>query len=327
MKQYLAHACYSSGLLGLAPRFIPFGRFLVLMYHRLGRRPDPFLAPLTVDDFEKQLKYLIGHFRVATLKNIVAGTRVPSGRARARLAITFDDCFEDFYHAAYPILKRLKVPATVFISTGFVNSDRVPWTDELGFLFRETPASGIRMNWGRGEKAYRWNDTADRLEAFREIKSAIKNLRENERREVFEEVRERLRVEKKNPSRIMNSGQIREMAAAGIEFGAHTVNHVILTRVPPETAKREIDDSKKQMESITGLECAGFCYPNGEPGDFNPEIKDFVRKAGYTYACTVIDGSNGAGTDRFELRRIWTSERRLPFFAARLARTAIKKQK
>jgi len=111
------------------------------------------------------------------------------------------------------------------------------------------------------------------------------------------------------------------MAEAGIDFGAHTVNHPILTRVPPRTAREEIAGSKRELEEILGREVTGFCYPNGQPGDFDGVIEGMVRHVGFRYACSTIDGVNDAATDPYALKRTWTSETSLSLFAARLLRS------
>src|SRR5215213_10101493 len=75
--------------------------------------------------------------------------------------------------------------------------------------------------------------------------------------------------------------QISDMAAAGVEFGAHTVNHPILSTLPSGDLDRELLDSKQQIEERLGRECYAFAYPNGAPGDFGPREKRALRRLGY----------------------------------------------
>ena len=86
---------------------------------------------------------------------------------------------------------------------------------------------------------------------------------------------------------ILSWGEIKEMSQNNISFGAHTVNHPILTRLPLEAAKKEILDSKRHIEKELGQEVTTFCYPNGEPGDFNNDIEEILRSNGFKCAVTL----------------------------------------
>ena len=94
---------------------------------------------------------------------------------------------------------------------------------------------------------------------------------------------------------------IREMAENGIEFGAHTINHPHLTQINIEEAKREIEESKKVVNELTGLPVMAFSYPYGE---YNEAIKKLAEEAGFACAFTVERGRNREGVDLLELRRI-----------------------
>ncbi len=95
--------------------------------------------------------------------------------------------------------------------------------------------------------------------------------------------------------------EIREMRAAGIRFGAHSVSHPRLTEIPPGEARREIMDSKKAIEDGLGEEVAMFCYPYG---CFNREVRDMVEEAGYLGACCNAPGRLWPDDDLFALKRV-----------------------
>lgn len=291
------------------------------MYHHVTAEAGPFLPNIATGDFIRQLGYLRRNYRIAGLDDLIDGLKNGKPIPPRSLALTFDDEYDDIYRNAFPHLKRFGLPATVFIATGFVDTDDVPWTDELGFLFKETNVSAVELKSESCRKDFAWSDPASKLKAFKDLKGALKALPEAERAGVYARIKEQLAVKRANPARILSGDQIREMAAAGIGFGAHTVHHAILTRVAPAVAGEEIVGSKKQLEGILGREVKGFCYPNGELGDFNEAIKAMVRGAGFGYACTTLEGAVAPGADRYELRRSWTSEPLLPLFAARLLKT------
>jgi len=97
---------------------------------------------------------------------------------------------------------------------------------------------------------------------------------------------------------MMSWKEVEEMVQSGIEIGAHTVYHPRLTEIPLPEAKKEILDSAKR------LQFESFCYPYG---DYNQEIKQLVRDAGFKCAFTVEPGVNNQGNDLFALKRIGTN--------------------
>ncbi|ALP54076.1 hypothetical protein Tel_13565 [Candidatus Tenderia electrophaga] len=101
--------------------------------------------------------------------------------------------------------------------------------------------------------------------------------------------------------RLMDAGQIREMDAAGIEIGSHTLNHVRLPETGDEQMRREIGDSKTSLEELLAKPVRHFAYPYGL---YNQATRDTVERAGYASACSTRSGFNNATTDRFLLRRI-----------------------
>lgn len=100
---------------------------------------------------------------------------------------------------------------------------------------------------------------------------------------------------------LMDKGQVREWLAAGQAIGSHTLTHQWLTRIAPAAAREEISASKKRLEDTFGIAVEHFCYPYG---DWNPQVRDLVREAGYKSACTTAFGVNGADADALALKRI-----------------------
>jgi peptidoglycan/xylan/chitin deacetylase (PgdA/CDA1 family) len=86
---------------------------------------------------------------------------------------------------------------------------------------------------------------------------------------------------------LMTAAQKQEMAAAGIEFGAHTMHHTDLTTVDADTSFAEIDDSRKQLQALLNQPVKSFAYPYGR---YTDEIKKQVVQAGFTYAVIISGG-------------------------------------
>jgi peptidoglycan/xylan/chitin deacetylase (PgdA/CDA1 family) len=81
----------------------------------------------------------------------------------------------------------------------------------------------------------------------------------------------------------MSRSEIRELSRS-FEIGAHTLHHSVLTEVPPDVARREVEDSKHWVEDLTGTVCTSFCPPKGR---FRPEHLAIVCDAGFVQMRTA----------------------------------------
>lgn len=104
------------------------------------------------------------------------------------------------------------------------------------------------------------------------------------------------------PTPLMDAGQIREWLSAGQEIGSHTVTHRNLRKVKVEHARREICDSKKQLEDKFGVPVNHFAFPYG--GWRVPHVLNLVKEAGYHSACVTDFGVSRSPDELWNLRRI-----------------------
>ena len=93
-----------------------------------------------------------------------------------------------------------------------------------------------------------------------------------------------------HPERAMLTiGQLRALAAGGVEIGSHTVNHVRLAGLDGPSLSREVADSKRRLEDVLGRPVDLFAYPYGS---HDAAARQAVRQAGYRGACTTVMGRN-----------------------------------
>jgi len=98
-------------------------------------------------------------------------------------------------------------------------------------------------------------------------------------------------------ARMMTVEELRELAAAGFEIGAHTVSHPDLSRLGFDECLREMRESRDDLERTLGVEVRTFAYPSCHYG---PAAVEAARAAGFTAAVTC----HGLGSwKRYELRR------------------------
>ncbi|HPJ72928.1 MAG TPA: polysaccharide deacetylase family protein, partial [bacterium] len=191
--------------------------------------------------------------------------------------------------------------------------------DELGYLFSNVAAAESEIEIAGENMALRWDTPAEAVAVMQRVKERIKKRAPLRADALVAAIRGRLGVSAPNPMRILDRSAITDLGRRGVEFGSHTVSHALVGSLSPERVWREVSDSRECLNDILGSPPAGFCYPNGEPGDFTPATRELVKRAGYAYACTTVGGINRPGGDPFEIKRCWTGGLRLESFAFRLA--------
>jgi peptidoglycan/xylan/chitin deacetylase (PgdA/CDA1 family) len=100
---------------------------------------------------------------------------------------------------------------------------------------------------------------------------------------------------------LMDAVQIRDMQAAGITIGSHTLTHPQLPECTPEVMHTELADSKARLEDVISRPVTHFAYPFGL---YDDKARQLVEECGYLSACSTRSGFNNEKTDRYELRRI-----------------------
>lgn len=206
-------------------------RPIVLGYHGVGdvrRRDDLSLLVLAPDRFRRQVESLLeAGFSFLTLAELVrrgSGGRPPAGLA----AITFDDGMRNNHEVALPILREYSIPATVYVTIGFIDGTS-PWvSSEAGAM--------------------------------------------------------------------MSEAELRELADAGWELGAHTMTHADLSTLGYDACLREIRDSRVALEQIVAGPVETFAYPFGRYG---AAALAAARDSGVSAAVTTGSGS----WDPYELTR------------------------
>jgi peptidoglycan/xylan/chitin deacetylase (PgdA/CDA1 family) len=207
---------------------------VIITYHSIGKGDTPLHISTTL--FAKQMEWLKAHANVVLLGAVVKALAAGVGFPERAAVLTFDDGFLDFAENAAPVLRRLGLPATVFLPTAFC---------------------GLANDWPGQPK---WVE----------------------------------------PQPLMDWPQIRELAAQGISFGAHTRSHCVLTGVSAAQAEEEILSSRRDIEERANTPVTHFCYPYGM---WNAAIRATVTRH-YEGACSTAAGIVERGADPFALPRV-----------------------
>lgn len=311
-KEILARALAMTGIGSLLRRLRPWKGLLVLNYHRIG---DAASSPLdsgvfsaTQDQFDEQLGWLKSHADVIGLDDLDTAVAGSAGRF---VLITFDDGYLDNYDLALPVLKQHAVPATFFITTGFIDGRRVAWWDEIAWMVKHA----ARHHWPArlAAKGARGEWAAEETPAvIHKLLQTYKSLPTTEAPAFLDEIAQatasgRCRFSH-DSAPWMTWAQIRELQSTGQSIGAHTVTHPVLARCSREQQRAEITGSKKRIEDVLGRVVTAFSYPVGTADAFTVETEELMREAGIRWAFNFqggyVDATRAQSADRFSLPRI-----------------------
>jgi len=292
-------------------RFFNKNRFIVITYHGIVSSPvNPFnWSILPLANFSWQIKYLKSCFNILPLDvlitKIIAGQPLPKNTA----AVTFDDGFENVFVTAFPLLKAQRIPATIFITTNYIDTKKILWPEELYLLFKKTKEQRLDLR-NIGLKNHDLQTIYLRENAYLETVEHLKKLRPEERLIQLNNIREKTRIEKLDESDkknflMLSREQINKMFSSSlISFGAHTANHEILSHLDEDEQQKEIHLSCRTIKSLSGSKVIFFAYPNGGKNDYNETTVNILKKENVICALTNIEGLNSKDDNLYGLKRI-----------------------
>jgi peptidoglycan/xylan/chitin deacetylase (PgdA/CDA1 family) len=265
-------------------------RLRVLTYHRVAPANDPSLCPglfsITPEGLERQLSDVASRYAPVSLDDVLAcqrgGTPLPPGA----FLITFDDGYQDFQEHAWPVLRRLGLPAVLFVPTAYPDApDRAFWWDRLhAGLMCDGASKKLETSVGILPVATH----AERMQALRQLKGFVKRLPAERAASLVDEVCERLDAPAP-AGRVLGWDALRDLADAGLAVCAHTRTHPQLDRVSRETAREEIRGSLADLRRELGSAPPAFAYPDGRLCD---DVLEILEEEGVELAFTTRRGVN-----------------------------------
>lgn len=266
---------------------------LVLMYHRVG--PPDRRGAVSLEAFEQQVRHLRSRHQLYTssglVRRLTAGAAAPDA-----VAITVDDGYSEVYENIFPLLRRLAVPATLYVVTDFVDGLTWLWPDQMAFVMLHTQRKTWSFAIGERRRDYVFASLSARLAAWSDYSDWLLTLPPPARDEALCAAAGELGVElpREVPAgyRSVTWDQLREMADAGIEIGSHSCSHPRLTLLDDASLKDEMVRSKARLEAMLDRPVRSFCYPHGTLADVDARVADAARAAGYENAViSVAPGS------------------------------------
>lgn len=257
----------------------------ILMYHRFSAKKAGL--EVCAATFEQQLKIIKRNFQPMTLAELALYRQKNAATPANAVVITVDDGYRDFYEVAFPLLAHYQVPATFFVTTGFVNGDIWLWPDQVDWLLNNKQGTGTVELAGR---EFDLSQPAKTL--WWPIVGHFLQVPDTDRTAGLTRLAQACALDLPAVAPVeysaVNWQQLAEMQAKGIEIGGHTVNHPSLGAMTLENVRYEILQSYADITRELGERPRTFCYPNGQPSDYSEAIKNIVRDSPYIAAVTAF---------------------------------------
>src|SRR5256885_6388550 len=287
-------------------------RVLILSYHRLvgnfdleATRSLPTLN-IAQETFKKHLEPLAEDYEAVTLDRALEVLEGKARPARDVAVITFDDGYRDVYDHAFPVMREMRLPGIVYVPSAFTGTNRRIAHDRLWSALsrmkdrRLGPVSVGAP--GRFESML-----IDAWEGAETPNKVLENLISNNPTPVLYDLaaalEDRLGLSEKEAPMgqlPMSWEMLRELQAHGIEIGAHTAEHTVLTNQPLDEARRELAQCKAVLEKGVGRPVRHFASCNGWD---SAGVAQALKAAGFVSAATTEDLPNLPGVDPFALKR------------------------
>ncbi len=280
------------------------GATVVLMFHRVLDEADwertNSLRGIVVRSrtFERLAAYLARRCETVELSEAGPGAVGP----KIRIALTFDDAWRDNYTTGLPILLAEGLPATVFVCTGLTGRVAPFWPEKVMQSLRAMrpatpePEAEVLIE---HLKTYAPRAREEWIEGLAETLGA-----EEARGRAFE------------GDSTMSWEEIEEMDRAGVTFGSHTHTHQILPGVGLDVARRELRESRAELERKLGKRCELFAYPNGT---WSAEARRVVEEEGFRQAFIGRRSAWTADDDPFLIPRSNVCESNMVDLAGRFS--------
>ncbi len=224
-----------------------------------------------------------------------------SNEKKARIAITVDDGYIDFYDQLYPLLNKYKIPACIYVISGFPDNNCFDSYGTLADFIEKNTNHSFIINGKNYDLSFKTHK--EKKEVLLLLDEIIEGLICNhDMQDAFSIIgipsfneQKRLTLSWDNISELNKNNLI--------TVGSHSVSHPRLTKSSTAKIIAELKDSKLRLEEMLNTQIDHFAYPYG---DHNLLTADIAKNAGYKSAVTIIPGNIDTSSANFyALPRIW----------------------
>jgi peptidoglycan/xylan/chitin deacetylase (PgdA/CDA1 family) len=266
----------------------------VLNLHRVSPHDNPFWPPLHPRVFELVLRRLARGFEIVSLAALRSPS--PSG-SKPRLALSFDDGYQDFVEYALPVLHRLGIPANQNIIPDCVESGVPPWNIRLYDFLNAVPCTLINELAIPGFKATLRGDDVNSKLVFGGALSRFLKLRSRAEREALWPNIQRAMDRAGDFARVrmMSRADVVEFAGLpGSLVGAHSFSHDSMAFESDEFFNDDLGRCFAYFREQLGTDLTTYAFPNGS---FRPRHVEMLQARGIRHILLVEEKLTAGQSD------------------------------
>lgn len=298
-----------AGLLRLAQGLVP-NRLAILRYHSIQDDPPRYEHSIgasiihSTRSFTMQMALLARRYNPVSLDDVLQFLQGQKRLPQRSVAVTFDDGFLDNLEVAAPIMNRLGIPGTFYVTVAAICTERPLWFCRLRHAFGTTRRSQFQL--ADDDRVYDLQTPQGRRSGFLSSSAVCATRSGTAQAETIRSIEEALRVEPlTNDGLMMSWDHVRALCRSGHIVGSHTLTHPNLAQIAQTEADHELHESRRILESQLGKEVIHISYPNSILQPYwTTKTCESVARAGYRTAVTSESGAVSARDYPLSLHRV-----------------------
>jgi peptidoglycan/xylan/chitin deacetylase (PgdA/CDA1 family) len=287
--------------------------FIIFLFHGVIKEQTHAVRNYTgkhiqADLFEQCIRLLSAKGNPLSMDQILELCHAKTDLPPKSFAVTFDDGFANNISVAVPILAHYGVPATFYVTTGFIENNGMSWIDRIEYAVEQAPSQALEVAWTR--EAFILSSPRSRIAFLQAVRTHVKNDPHCDANAFADVLCARLGVtgtiDSTDPLDLkMTWDQVRDLHARELfTIGGHSHTHAILSYLTPDQLAQELDASLTLLQENANVGPTHYSYPEGLAHCYAQQVIDELINKGVQCCPTAIDGSNKVGDDPFHLKRV-----------------------
>ena len=268
--------------------FKKHNKTIILLFHRVGNLSNVSLGPMSsvfnVNDFEKVIAHIAERYLVLSLNDAFKKNGSPNDKYR--VVITFDDGYLDTLTEALPVLEKYQVPATVYVTSGFVSREAYPYEFQLAAIIE----NGKQFIFEIEGHSYNENATSlpEMKSLYNRLKDRLRPMSDEQRQVILKQLAAEELEKYTDADLFLSWDQVKQIHNHPLmTIGAHTYSHMQLDLVSIETARQDIQKGTEELEQKMNARIDHFAYPYG---GYNKQVIDLINESKFLTAVTTKPG-------------------------------------